>query len=107
MTEKIISVMKNTFSEIMSRILLEGNIAAGKTTLLKKIAKLDFLKNGKRVEVVAEPVKIWTNTPVGNLLTAANNKEISQVLFQVKFVKMDLHNLEILNYINVNSKLQI
>ena len=67
----------------MTRILLEGNIAAGKTTLMKRIADMNYQVHGKRVEVVKEPVKIWTNSPAGNLLTASNNKEINQTLFQV------------------------
>ena len=67
----------------MTRILLEGNIAAGKTTLMKRISDINYQVHGKRVEVVKEPVKIWTNSPAGNLLTASNNKEINQTLFQV------------------------
>jgi thymidylate kinase len=67
----------------MTRILLEGNIAAGKTTLLKRIAEMSHEVNGKRIEIVKEPVKIWTNSPAGNLLTASNKKQINQTLFQV------------------------
>ena len=67
----------------MTRILLEGNIAAGKTTFLKSIAEKCLQVNGKRIEIVKEPVKIWTNSPAGNLLTASNNKLINQTLFQV------------------------
>ena len=74
-------------SENMSRILLEGNIAAGKTTILKQISKINQLKNGTKVKIVKEPVDVWTNSPVGNLLKAANNKEINQTLFQVKPLK--------------------
>lgn len=84
-------------SENMTRILLEGNIAAGKTTILKQISKINHLKNGKTVRIVKEPVNVWTNSPVGNLLKAANNNKINQTLFQVK-----LHNN--LQYLSIISR---
>ena len=45
----------------MSLILFEGNIAAGKTTILKQIAKINQLRNGTKVEIVKEPVDVWTS----------------------------------------------
>ena len=67
-------------------ILLEGNIASGKTTFLNKISKNEMKVNERIVKIIKEPVKFWTNTPVGNLLTAANSGSINPAAFQVNIL---------------------
>ena len=69
-------------------ILLEGNIASGKSTFLNKVSNMEKKVNERTVTIIKEPVKSWTNTPVGNLLMAANSKSISPALFQVSIFNL-------------------
>lgn len=42
----------------MNQIIVEGNIAAGKSTFLKKLSQLDALKNGMKIEIIKGSKKI-------------------------------------------------
>ena len=67
----------------MGVILLEGNIGCGKSTFLNKIVENNCMHNGMKIETIKEPVKEWTNSCEGNLLTSARNNNISPAMFQV------------------------
>ena len=56
----------------MSRILLEGNIGTGKSTMGKALH--GKLVSNAKVHFVKEPVSLWTNSPRGNLLAKCSQQ---------------------------------
>ena len=67
----------------MSIVLLEGNIACGKTTFLKKILENQCTFKGRNIQIIKEPVSRWTDSQAGNLLNSATTGAINSSLFQV------------------------
>ena len=66
----------------MQRILLEGNIGAGKSTLGRSIN--GRLIEGQKIEYLKEPVAQWTSTPRGNLLAKCSADPAARAsMFQV------------------------
>ena len=66
----------------MQRILLEGNIGAGKSTLGKSIHGRNV--EGYKIEYLKEPVAQWTSTPRGNLLAKCSADPAARAsMFQV------------------------
>ena len=76
----------------MSVVILDGNIGAGKSTFLRKIFENQCTVNGTKIQVIQEPVKRWTNGPMGNLLTAVKAGQISSAVFQVNFSSIPILN---------------
>ena len=70
----------------MNVVLLEGNIGCGKSTFLQKVSESRSMFKDKNIHVINEPVKLWTNSQEGDLLSSANTGHISSSLFQVKFL---------------------
>ena len=48
--------------------VIEGNIAAGKTTLLYLVEKQLKCQMKHAIEIYPEPISFWEQTPSGNLL---------------------------------------
>ena len=67
----------------MNIVLLEGNIACGKTTFLKKIFENQCIFKGRNIQIIEEPVSRWTDSQAGNLLNSATTGAINSSLFQV------------------------
>jgi deoxyadenosine/deoxycytidine kinase len=88
----------------MQRILLEGNIGAGKSTLGRKIN--GKIVNGHKIEYLKEPVAQWTQTPQGNLLAKCSADPQSRAsMFQV--LAMETMHSSRMDAINSSSQEQV
>ena len=56
----------------LSQIAIEGNIAAGKSTLLEKLKELNV------AQVIVEPVEQWQNVIEGAVITFVDITEMKQ-----------------------------
>ena len=66
------------------RFLVEGQIAAGKTTFLNKVQSQTETLGGLEVRVIHEPTKLWCKSPMGDLLAAATADPLKRfAMFQV------------------------
>ncbi|CAI8026030.1 Thymidine kinase 2, mitochondrial [Geodia barretti] len=73
-------------------IVVEGNIASGKSTLLSELKLIDS------VEIMEEPVKLWRNLAGGNLMGLMyEDSKRWGYLFQsyVLLTMMDLHHKQV------------
>ena len=52
-------------SHMKGRYLVEGQIAAGKTSFLAKIAERPASLQGLDIRVIREPTKVWCQSPMG------------------------------------------
>ena len=71
------------------RYLIEGQIAAGKTSFIRSFD--DTQLSERNIRVSKEPTSLWCNSPVGNLLARATEDPLNRVsMFQVGYKLFDI-----------------
>ena len=66
------------------RYKVEGQIAAGKTSFLAKIAERPASLQGLDIRVIREPTKVWCQSPMGDFLASATANPLRRcAMFQV------------------------